>query len=80
MNAPVGWPRTRFRGFIFLANRIAAHLGGVRFLALPLLRALAIIAGVVWVALAPAGFANRGALALAVGACAAYSFVLYVLL
>jgi PAS domain S-box-containing protein len=65
---------------VFWADRIAARLGGVRFLALPLLRALAIIAGAVWVVLAPAGFPNRGAMVLAVGAFAAYSGVLYVLL
>jgi len=76
----VGGPRTRFRGFIFRADRIAAHLGGVRFLVLPLLRALAIVAGAVWVALAPAGFPNRGAVALAVAVFTAYSAVLYVLL
>ncbi|MEK7878686.1 MAG: hypothetical protein AAB285_02395, partial [candidate division NC10 bacterium] len=80
MNAPVEGPRTPFRGFIFWADRIAAHLGGVRFLVLPLLRALAIVAGTVWVVLAPSGFSNRGAVALAVGVFAAYSAVLYVLL
>ncbi len=80
MNAPVEGPRTPFRGFVFWADRIAAHLGGVRFLVLPLLRALAIVAGAVWVVLAPSGFSNRGAVAVAVGVFAAYSAVLYVLL
>ncbi|MBI4240567.1 MAG: PAS domain-containing protein, partial [Candidatus Rokubacteria bacterium] len=73
-------PRTPARGLIFLIERVTRHLGGVRFLALPLLRALAIIAGVVWVALAPREFPHRGALALTVGAFAAYSLVLYGLL
>lgn len=80
MAVPVERPRTGFRGLIFLVERIAAHLGGVRYLALPFLRALAIIAGVVWVALAPADFPNRGALALAVGGFAGYSAGLYLLL
>ncbi|MBI4609269.1 MAG: PAS domain S-box protein [Candidatus Rokubacteria bacterium] len=59
---------------------MARHIGGVRFLALPLLRALAIVAGAVWVALAPPGFPDRGALTLAVAAFALYSFGLYALL
>lgn len=80
MADPVERPRAGFRGLIFLVERIARHLGGVRFLALPFLRALAMIAGVVWVALAPAEFPNRSALALAVGFFAAYSAVLYGLL
>ncbi|MBI4563054.1 MAG: PAS domain-containing protein [Candidatus Rokubacteria bacterium] len=80
MEAQVQRPRTRFRGLIFFIRRIARHLGGVRFLALPFLRALAIIAGVVWVALAPAEFPDRPALALAVAAFAAYSGLLYGLL
>ncbi len=71
MADPVERPRAGFRGLIFLVERIARHLGGVRFLALPLLRALAIVAGVVWVALAPTEFPNRSALALAVGGFAA---------
>lgn len=73
-------PRTGFRGLIFLIERIARHLGGVRFLALPLLRALAIIAGAVWVALAPEDFPNRSTIALTVGTFAAYSLALYGLL
>lgn len=80
MVAPVERPRTGSRGLIFLIQRIARHLGGVRFLVLPFLRALAIIAGLVWVALVPAEFPNRSAVALSVGAFTAYSFVLYVLL
>lgn len=80
MADPVERPRAGFRGLIFLVERIARHLGGVRFLALPFLRALAIVAGVVWVALAPAEFPNRSALALAVGGFAAYSVLLYGLL
>ena len=80
MADPVERPRAGFRGLIFLVERIARHLGGVRFLALPFLRALAIVAGVVWVALAPTEFPNRSALALAVGGFAAYSVALYGLL
>lgn len=65
---------------ILLIERIAHHLGGVRYLALPLLRGLAISAGLVWIALAPADFPNWGATAVAMGAFAAYSCGLYALL
>ena len=80
MATPAERPRAGSRGLIFLIERLARHLGGVRFLALPFLRALAIIAGVVWVALAPPGFPSRNVLALTVAAFAAYSFILYALL
>ncbi|MFQ5899520.1 MAG: ATP-binding protein [Candidatus Methylomirabilia bacterium] len=72
--------RTTSRGPIFFIERLSRHLGGVSFLALPFLRALAIVAGLVWLALAPAEFPDRGWLTVAVGAFAAYSVLLYSLL
>lgn len=65
---------------LFFFRRIAAHIGGVRLLALPLLRGLAIIAGAVWVALTPAGLPGRQAVAVAMAAFTAYSLVLYALI
>jgi PAS domain S-box-containing protein len=41
-------------------ERLARHLGGPRVLALPLLRALAVFAGFVWVVLAPPRYAEWG--------------------
>jgi PAS domain S-box-containing protein len=73
-------PRAGSRGLIFFVDRVAERLGGVRFLALPLLRALAVMAGIVWVALAPPDFANRSALAWTMAAFTAYATALYALL
>jgi PAS domain S-box-containing protein len=47
------------RGQIWL-GQVARRLGGTRVLALPLLRILAMLAGVVWVALAPAAYRQWG--------------------
>jgi PAS domain S-box-containing protein len=47
------------RGRIRL-DQVARRLGGTRVLALPLLRILAILAGVVWVALAPTAYRQWG--------------------
>lgn len=58
-------------------QRIAAHMGGVRFLGLPLLRALAIVAGTVWVVLTPAELPERRAVGLAMLVFAAYGLALY---
>src|ERR1700693_4153789 len=41
-------------------GQVARRLGGTRVLALPLLRILAILAGVVWVALAPNAYRQWG--------------------
>jgi PAS domain S-box-containing protein len=67
-------------GLISLVHRIARRMGGVRLLALPLLRAMAILAGVVWVALTPAISPSRPAVAAVVAAFAGYGFALYALI
>ncbi len=67
----------RAPGLVAWAQRLARRMGGARLLALPLLRALAILAGVVWVALTPASYPRRGAVAAAVLAFAIYGVVLY---
>lgn len=56
---------------------VARRLGGARLLALPLLRALAIMAGVIWVALTPPADPHRGDVAVVVAAFTAYSLMLY---
>jgi signal transduction histidine kinase len=53
--------------------RAAAHLGGPRVLALPLLRVLAIVLGALWIALTPPADPRRGAVATALLAFALYS-------
>ncbi len=67
-------------GLVSLVQRIARHMGGVRLLALPLLRAMAILAGVVWVVLTPATNPSRPAVAAAVAAFTAYGLALYALI
>ena len=47
------------RGRIRL-DQVARRLGGTRVLALPLLRILAILAGLAWVALAPTAYRQWG--------------------
>ena len=41
-----------------LVDRVARRIGGPRMLALPLLRWLAVLAGVVWILLAPPEYAG----------------------
>ena len=80
MAPPVETPPAAPLGLIRWVQRVARHMGGVRLLALPLLRAMAILAGVVWVALTPATYPSRAAVAAAVAAFAAYGLALYVLI
>lgn len=60
-----------------LFDRLARHLGGTRVLALPVLRLLAVLAAVTWLALAPAGFPQRPALTAATLAFTAYSGLIF---
>jgi PAS domain S-box-containing protein len=55
------------------ADRLAGRIGGARMLALPLLRALAIVALVVWLGLAPPEYRHSRALAFTVAVFLAYS-------
>lgn len=59
-----------------LFERMATRLGGPRLLVLPLLRALAVVAGVLWVAIAPRTFPAWSSAALTVLAFALYSTAL----
>ena len=61
-------------------QRLSRRLGGPRFLALPFLRGLAVIAGFVWLALTPTDFVGWILLAFALGAFACYSLLLYLLI
>jgi PAS domain S-box-containing protein len=54
-------------------DRLAGRIGGARSFALPLLRTLAMVALVVWLALAPAEYRGSGALLAMVGTFLAYS-------
>ncbi|HET8577479.1 MAG TPA: ATP-binding protein [Methylomirabilota bacterium] len=54
-------------------ERLARRIGGTRTLALPLMRTLAILAGVVWVLLAPASFRGWGPVHTVLLAFAGYS-------
>ena len=67
-------------GGIRWLQQVSQRLGGPRFLALPLLRGLAVVAAFVWLALAPAHLPDRNRLALIVAAFTAYSLLLYVLI
>ena len=67
-------------GGIRWLQQVSQRLGGPRFLALPLLRGLAVLAAFVWLALAPAHLPDRNRLALTVAAFTAYSLLLYVLI
>ena len=67
-------------GGIRWLQQVSQRLGGPRFLALPLLRGLAVVAAFVWLALAPAHLPDRNRLALTVAAFTAYSLLLYVLI
>ena len=56
-----------------MVDRLARRIGGARMLALPLLRLLAMVALLVWLALAPAEYRASGALVATVGAFFVYS-------
>ncbi len=61
-------------------QRLSRRAGGPRFLALPFLRGLAVVAAVVWLSLSHAGLPGRNLLALTIAAFTAYSVLLYVLI
>lgn len=61
-------------------HQLSRRIGGPRFLALPFLRGLAVIAGFVWLALTPTDFVGWILLAFALGAFACYSLFLYALI
>ncbi|MBI2153195.1 MAG: PAS domain S-box protein [Candidatus Rokubacteria bacterium] len=67
-------------GEIGWLQRLSRRVGGPRFLALPFLRGLAIVAGFVWLALTPTDFVGWILLAFAIAGFALYSLVLYVLI
>lgn len=67
------------QGLTAFLDPLARRLGGTRVLALPLLRILAVLAGFVWVAMAPS-FAATGAVALTVLAFFLYSAAVLVAL
>src|SRR3972149_6024153 len=59
-----------------IVERLGRHVGGTRVLALPLLRALAVIAGITWVLLPPQSHPRWGSLVATVGGLLAYSMTL----
>ncbi|OGK89137.1 MAG: hypothetical protein A2X52_04180 [Candidatus Rokubacteria bacterium GWC2_70_16] len=59
-----------------ILDRLVRHVGGTRVLALPLLRALAVVAGVTWVLLTPESHPRWGSLVVAVSAFLGYSVAL----
>ncbi len=61
-------------------QQLSRRLGGPRFLALPLLRGLAVLAAFVWLTLAPTHFPGWNRIAVTVAAFTAYSLFLYVLI
>lgn len=61
-------------------QQLSRRMGGPRFLALPFLRGLAVIAGFVWLALTPTDFVGWILLAFALAAFACYSLLLYLLI
>ncbi len=61
-------------------QQVSQHLGGPRFLVLPFLRGLALVAALVWLALTPRDMVGWILLAFAVASFAAYSLFLYVFL
>lgn len=64
-------------GGIRWLQQVSQRLGGPRFLALPLLRGLAVVAAVVWLALTPRDVVGWILLAFAVAAFTCYSLLLY---
>ncbi len=67
-------------GGIRWLQRVSRHLGGPRYLVLPFLRGLVVIAAVVWLALTPREIVGWILLAFAIAGFAAYSLLLYALL
>jgi PAS domain S-box-containing protein len=63
--------------FVSSIDRIVRRLGGPRILALPFLRALAIVAALAWFLLTPQEFPRRPQIALAVLAFFAYSLLIF---
>lgn len=61
-------------------QQLSRRLGGPRYLALPLLRGLVVIAAFMWLTLAPSHFPGWNRLALAISAFTVYSLFLYVLI
>src|SRR3990172_4349310 len=61
-------------------QQLSRRIGGPRFLALPFLRGLAVIAGFVWLALTPTDFVGWILLAFALAAFSCYSLLLYLLI
>jgi len=61
-------------------QQLSRRMGGPRFLALPFLRGLAVIAGFVWLALTPTDFVGWILLAFALAAFSCYSLLLYLLI
>ncbi|MBI3030642.1 MAG: PAS domain-containing protein [Candidatus Rokubacteria bacterium] len=61
-------------------QQLSRRVGGPRFLALPFLRGLAVIAGFVWLALTPTDFVGWILLAFALAAFSCYSLLLYLLI
>ncbi len=61
-------------------QQLSRRIGGPRFLALPFLRGLAVIAGFVWLALTPTDFVGWILLAFALAAFTCYSLLLYLLI
>ncbi|MFZ1059510.1 MAG: ATP-binding protein [Candidatus Rokuibacteriota bacterium] len=61
-------------------QQLSRRMGGPRFLALPFLRGLAVIAGFVWLALTPTDFVGWILLAFALAAFTCYSLLLYLLI
>jgi PAS domain S-box-containing protein len=58
-------------------DRLSRYLGGPRILALPLLRALALVAAFAWLALAPPDFPSRAQVGLIILGFLAYSGLIY---
>ncbi len=67
-------------GGIEWLQQLARRLGGPRYLALPFLRGLAVMAAFVWLVLTPAHLPGWNQLALAISAFAGYSLLLYILI
>ena len=61
-------------------QQLSRRIGGPRFLALPFLRGLAVIAGFVWLALTPTDFVGWILLAFALAAFSCYTLLLYLLI
>jgi len=67
-------------GGIQWVQQLSRRVGGPRFLALPFLRGLAVVAAFVWLSLSHSDLPGRNRLALTIAAFTAYSVLLYVLI